>query len=123
MLYSAKFIFTNGRMMPIITKNISPVPKRLKEARLITQLSQKKLGIVAGTDEFTASARFNGYETGRHAPDYITLKRIADALSLPASYFYAEEDELAEIIKIFSSLDSTLKLELLYFTRSLAEKK
>lgn len=79
----------------------SPVPKRLKEARLAAQISQKKLGIAAGMDEFSASARMNHYELGRHTPDYSTLKRIADVLQLPPAYFYAESDHLAEIIKIF----------------------
>lgn len=44
----------------------SPVAKRLKEARLAARLSQKSLGIAAGMDEFSASARMNQYETGKH---------------------------------------------------------
>lgn len=83
----------------------SPVPKRLKEARLAAKISQKKLGIAAGMDEFSASARMNHYELGRHAPDYSTVKRIAQILSVPTAYFYAEEDELASIIKWFNQLE------------------
>ncbi|WP_115710002.1 helix-turn-helix domain-containing protein [Legionella sainthelensi] len=79
----------------------SPVPKRLKEARLAAKISQKKLGIAAGMDEFSASARMNHYELGRHTPDYSTLKRIADVLDIPPAYFYADNDQLAEVIKIF----------------------
>ncbi|WP_298627686.1 helix-turn-helix transcriptional regulator [uncultured Legionella sp.] len=79
----------------------SPVPKRLKEARLAMGISQKKLGIAAGMDEFSASARMNHYEIGRHTPDYSTLKRIAEVLSVPTAFFYAEEDELANLIKSF----------------------
>lgn len=79
----------------------SPVPKRLKEARLSANISQKKLGIAAGMDEFSASARMNHYETGRHAPDYTMLKRIAMVLEIPTAYFYAEEDDLADFIKNF----------------------
>lgn len=81
----------------------TPVCKRLKEARLTAGLSQKKLGIAAGMDEFSASARMNHYEKGRHTPDYSALKRIAAALKLPVAYFYADADDLAEMIKIFSS--------------------
>ncbi|MFW2572331.1 hypothetical protein [Legionella sp. 29fVS95] len=44
--------------------------------------SQKKLGIAAGMDEFSASARMNHYEMARHNPDYATLKRIADVLKI-----------------------------------------
>lgn len=83
----------------------SPVPKRLKEARSAAKISQKKLGIAAGMDEFSASARMNHYEIGRHTPDYSTLKRIADVLNVSPAYFYVENDQLAEIIKIISQLD------------------
>lgn len=91
----------------------SPVPKRLKEARLAAKLSQKKLGIAAGMDEFSASARMNHYEKGRHNPDYSMLKRIAKVLKLPVAYFYAESDELAEMIKIFTYLKKSEKTILL----------
>ncbi len=83
----------------------SPVPKRLKEARLAAKISQKKLGVAAGMDEFSASARMNHYELGRHAPDYSTLKRIADVLKISPAYFYADNDQLAETIKILGQLD------------------
>ncbi|KTC81709.1 helix-turn-helix domain-containing protein [Legionella brunensis] len=48
---------------------ISPLPKRVKEARLATKFSQKELGIAAGIDQFSASPRINQYETGKHTPD------------------------------------------------------
>ncbi|WP_131778376.1 helix-turn-helix domain-containing protein [Legionella bozemanae] len=82
----------------------SPLPKRLKEARIAAGISQKQLGIAAGMDEFSASPRINQYETGKHTPDFLTLKRIADVLKLSPSYFYSNEDDLAEMIKIFSQL-------------------
>jgi transcriptional regulator with XRE-family HTH domain len=91
----------------------SPVPKRLKEARLAAKISQKKLGIAAGMDEFSASARMNHYEIGRHTPDYTTLKRIADVLKVPSAYFYAEDDDLAELIKAISHLSPEQQSNLL----------
>lgn len=97
----------------------SPVPKRLKEARLAAKISQKKLGIAAGMDEFSASARMNHYEIGRHTPDYLTLKRIASVLNLPATYFFTEDDELADLIKIFSQLDRSEKISILQAIRTL----
>lgn len=87
----------------------SPLCKRLKEARLAAGLSQKKLGIAAGMDEFSASARMNHYEIGRHTPDYNTLKRIAKVLKLPVAYFYADADELALLIHAFSHLSKPQK--------------
>lgn len=81
--------------------NISPLPKRLKEARLSANLSQKELGIAAGIDQFSASPRINQYETGKHSSDFLTVKNLASVLSVPTAFFYAEEDDLAEIIKLF----------------------
>ncbi len=91
----------------------SPLCKRLKEARLAANLSQKKLGIAAGMDQFSASARMNHYEIGRHTPDYTTLKRIGDALKLPVAYFYAESDELAALIRVFNNLKQEEKFKIL----------
>lgn len=76
----------------------SPFTKRLKHARTQRGLSQKKLGILIGIEESVASSRMNHYETGRHAPDYLLVSRIAASLDLPTAYFYTEEDWLAEKI-------------------------
>ena len=91
----------------------SPLCKRLKEARLAANFSQKKLGIEAGMDQFSASARMNHYEIGRHTPDYSTLRRIATILELPVAYFYAESDEVAEMVKLFSRLNRVEQTEIL----------
>ena len=82
-----------------MAKKKSPVSKRLREARTEADLSQKALGIKAGIDQFSASARMNQYETDKHVPDFGTIKRIAKVLKLPTAYFYCEDDELAEVIK------------------------
>lgn len=76
----------------------SPIPKRLKEARIKAGLSQKELGVAAGIDPFVASPRVNQYERGKHTPDYGTVTRFAEALKVPVPFFYAEEDGLAELI-------------------------
>lgn len=86
--------------------NEVPVSKRLKEARIAAGLSQKQLGIAAGIDEFSASARMNQYETGKHIPDYLTLKNIGKVLKYPVAYFYAEDNDLATMISLFSKLNS-----------------
>jgi len=81
---------------------MSPLPKRLKEARKNKGLSQKSLGISIGMDEFSASPRMNHYERGRHSPDFTTVKLLARKLDVPTAYFYTEEDWLAEsIIALF----------------------
>ncbi|MCD9098130.1 helix-turn-helix domain-containing protein [Luteimonas fraxinea] len=81
-----------------------PLPvysRRLREARDAQGISQRALGIQAGLDEFVASTRVNRYETGVHQPDLQTLQRIAEVLKLPTAYFYAEDDDLAELISSF----------------------
>ena len=82
-----------------MAKKKSPISQRLREARIDADLSQKSLGIKAGIDQFSASARMNQYETDKHVPDFGTVKRIAKVLKLPTAYFYCEDSELAEVIK------------------------
>ncbi|WP_028388646.1 helix-turn-helix domain-containing protein [Legionella fairfieldensis] len=98
----------------------SPLCRRLKEARLAAKYSQKKLGIAAGMDEFSASARMNHYEIGRHTPDYSTLNRIATVLGLPVAYFYADSDELAMLIKDFRRLAETDRASVVKLVNSLS---
>lgn len=74
------------------------LPHRLKAARLKAGLSQQKLGILAGIDEATASARMNQYEKGIHTPDFTLACKLAEVLNIPACYFYTVEDDLAEYI-------------------------
>ena len=78
---------------------MSVFSKRLKEARNEAELSQEMLGVLAGIDEASASARMNQYEKGKHEPDFSMVERIAKVLSLPESYFYAKDDEAAYILK------------------------
>ena len=78
------------------------LPHRLKAARLKAGLSQERLGILAGIDESTASARMNQYERGIHTPDFELACRLASVLHVPACYFYSVEDSLAEMILGYS---------------------
>lgn len=78
--------------------------KRLKEARLAAGLSQKKLGIAAGIDEFVASTRINRYEKGVHEADIHTAQKLAQTLNVPLAYFYVENDQLATIVMNFYKL-------------------
>lgn len=77
--------------------------RRLREAREARGISQRNLGIEAGLDEFVASTRINRYETGVHQPNLQTMQRLADVLGVPLAYFYAEDDELALLIRDFRS--------------------
>lgn len=78
--------------------------RRLREAReAYDNISQRDLGIKAGIDEFVASTRINRYERGVHQPDLQIQQKLAQALELPLAYFYAEDDELAQLIRNFKS--------------------
>lgn len=75
--------------------------RRLREAREAHGISQRALGIEAGLDTAVASTRVNRYETGVHQPDLDTLSELAAVLGLPVAYFYAEDDDLAQLIAAF----------------------
>jgi len=74
--------------------------RRLRAARESKGVSQKQLGILAGIDQFVASARINQYERGKHVPDLHTAQRLAAELHVPVSYLYEPEDDLAELIRL-----------------------
>lgn len=90
-----------------------PFTRRLKEARTRKELSQKQLGVAAGIDEFSASARMNQYEKGTHTPDLTTVEHIANALEVPTAYLFAIEDDLAEFILKYAQLDEEQKNNLM----------
>src|SRR5882724_9000007 len=83
---------------------MSALAKRLKEARLKAGLSQERLGVLAGIDEMSASARMNQYERGKHAPDWLTVQRLAAVLQVPVAYLYADDDATAELLLAFHAL-------------------
>ena len=80
----------------------SPVGERLREIRTLRGISQKTLGIRAGIDQFSASARINQYEREKHIPDYSTASRLAKVLDIPVTYLFTDDDSLAEIILLYS---------------------
>lgn len=93
--------------------------RRMKAARERLGISQMELGVRAGIDEFSSSARINQYERGKHAPDFLTAKHLAKALDVPTAYFYAEDDNLAELIALFGQLKAAERKELISLAESL----
>jgi len=94
------------------TQNSSTFSKRLRDARLKGRLSQKQLGIQAGIDESSASARVNQWERGKHNPDLSIVERLAVVLAVPAPYFYARDDDLAAWILGFQGLSAAARAKL-----------
>lgn len=78
--------------------------RRLREARLRAEIAQDKLGVMIGLDEASSSARMSRYENGIHEPPFLWVERLAEALGVPTAYFYCSDDQLAEIIRAYSTL-------------------
>jgi transcriptional regulator with XRE-family HTH domain len=94
---------------------MSVLAKRLKEARQLKGLSQERLGVLAGIDEFSSSARVNQYERGKHAPDWLTVERLAGVLDVPVAYLYAVDDDEAQLLLKFHGLSAPLRDRVLRF--------
>src|SRR3954453_12737680 len=88
----------------VLGRAMSVLAKRLKEARLRAGLSQERLGVLAGIDEMSASARMNQYERGKHEPDWLTVQRLAAVLQVPVAWLYADDDAAAELLPVFYAL-------------------
>ena len=105
------------------TQELPLFARRMKAARERLGISQMELGVRAGIDEFSSSARINQYERGKHAPDFLTAKHLAKALGVPTAYFYAEDDNLAELVALFGQLKTAERKELLGFASLIGEAK
>ncbi|EDW6384729.1 helix-turn-helix transcriptional regulator [Salmonella enterica subsp. enterica serovar Java] len=81
-----------------MAKGTTVVGKRLKLARINADLTQAELGRRAGIDEESASSRVSQYEKETHAPDFKLVCKFAVVLDVPEAYFYAVDDDLAELI-------------------------
>ena len=92
--------------------------RRLKAARMRSGLSQERLGVAAGVDEFSASARVNQYERGKHTPDVLTASHLAKVLEVPLSYFWAVDEDEAELLRLYHGLGTRLRKQVL---RSISE--
>ena len=89
------------------------IATRLRQARERKELSQRRLGILAGIHVDSASSRINQYEHGKHEPDFGTLERLAGVLGVPTAYFYAVDDLLAEAILALEKLSESEKRKLI----------
>ena len=102
---------------------MSVIGKRLREARTRAGVTQEKLGILAGIEEMSASARMNQYERGVHTPNYLMIEKFAEVLGVPVEYLYAKEDTTASLLLAFHQLDRSGKAQVLGFIESLANPK
>lgn len=73
------------------------VGEKIKQARQKQGLTQKQLGELCGM----ADSAIRRYESGRGNPTLKTIRRMADALGVPESYFW--------VTSPFSSLDEAIQ--------------
>ena len=78
------------------TQNITG--RRIRALREALGWSQEKLGVAIGIDESSARARISRYELGVHEAPLPTIRLIADALIVPLSYLYCEDDLVAQLL-------------------------
>jgi transcriptional regulator with XRE-family HTH domain len=60
--------------------------------------SQEKIGVAIGIDESSSRARISRYELGVHEPPVPTARLIANALGVPLTYLYCEDDKVATLL-------------------------
>lgn len=80
--------------------------RRIRALREELGWSQEKLGVAIGIDESSARARISRYELGVHEPPLPTVRLIADALNVPLSYLYCEDDKISMLLLRLHRLDN-----------------
>ncbi len=79
------------------------IPKRLRIARELADMSQEDLAAAAGVSEETGSSRISHYEHGRHRPKFELVCQLARVLNVPEGYFYTLDDSFAEaMLKLYA---------------------
>lgn len=99
--------------------NNSTVGRRLRQARERAGLPQDRLGVLAGLEESSSSARISRYESGVHEPPVKFAEALAKVLGVPVAFFYCNDDRLAEIILAYSDMSEPKRQILLERARSL----
>ena len=116
-----------GRMggMPAAKPPTSIFGRRLRSARTLCGLTLAQLGAVALgiEDAKKAAPRISRYEGGERVPDPETVQALADALGVPAAYFHATNDLMADIILRVSKLPQKSQKQLLEHIKTLPAKR
>lgn len=99
-----KAIYDYRRMSSQVTSKNTILSRRLRQARQLRGLPQDRLGVLAGLEESSSSARISRYESGIHEPPVSFVESVAAVLELSPAFFYCADDRLAEIIRLYSSL-------------------
>lgn len=77
---------------------------RLRAARKRAGIPQDRLGVMIGLDEGCSSARMSRCETGMHEPPFPVAQQIANALNIPVTYLYCENDTIADMLLLLHGM-------------------
>ncbi|MGJ7914413.1 hypothetical protein ACI48D_02900 [Massilia sp. LXY-6] len=75
-------------------------------------LPQDRLGVLAGLEESSSSARISRSESGVHEPPLSFAESLAKVLGVPAAYLSCSDDRLAEIILHYADMSEAQRREL-----------
>jgi len=115
-------LFDDDRVKLASTSPSSIFGIRLREARIRAGISQERLGVMVGLDEGCSSARMSRYESGQHLPQYNVALNIAEALSVPVSYLYCDNDNLADLLLATSGMNADCLASLTEYAHQLKAK-
>lgn len=87
-------------------QSVSVLGRRMRQLRELKGMSQEKVGVAIGIDESSSRARISRYELGVHEPPVPTARLIADALGVPLTYLYCEDDVVAALLLALHKLDA-----------------
>lgn len=110
--------------MPAALPTATALGRRLRAARLAKGWTQAQLGerLLGLDDPNTAAPRISRYERGMHKPDLDTIERLAKLLDLPAAYFVAKSNVMAEIILLVSQMSAQRQKDALELLQRMAGK-
>lgn len=97
------------------------VSRRLRQARELAGLAQDRLGVLAGLEESSSSARISRYESGIHEPPVKFAEELAKVLGVPVAFLYCSDDRLAEIILAYSKMSESDRKALLTVSQTLSK--
>ena len=83
--------------------------QRLREARERVECSQRGLGVRMGLPPKKASVYINRWERQGKQPNWEAIEKMAGVLEVPAAFFLADDDTLAEIILLAGGMPSAEK--------------
>lgn len=95
--------------------------RRLRQLRQLRKLAQDELGVMAGLEESSSSARMSRYESGIHEPPFQFIEALARVLNVSPAYFFCPDDRLADLILIYSSVPELRRCALYEAAKALLE--